>query len=246
MLKDILLLCDGGEGLPSVTAAAMALARKHEANLFALSLHEGVHPQTEASTRARGYFEDIAQQWRTGDWRWVDAFGAPESLLARAVSESRAHDLVLIDLPVDRVPALFLDLPGRIMNEGGRPVIVWPGDHAPSFIGRRILVLWQGRASSARALHEALPLLRHAFEIEVAIPHTLGEHEDALALSPVEHLRHHGIPALRCGTALPSMKDFDLVVMGIEPSDGLTVPGSDNSAFARLGSYRDTALFISG
>jgi hypothetical protein len=246
MLKDILLLCDGGEGLPSVTAAAMALARKHGANLFALSLHEGRRSGNAASARARAWFEDIAQHWRTGDWRWIDAYGKSDSLLARAIMESRAHDLVLIDMPGDNAPSLFCDLPWRILKEGGRPIILWPGDRTPSPIGRRILVLWQGMASAARALHESLPILKEAFEIEVAVTGYPGEHDDALGLSPVDHLRHHGIPALRCGTPSPAMESYDLVVMGLAPLAGPGNTGEANLSLGRLCETRGTAFFISG
>jgi hypothetical protein len=174
-----------------------------------------------------------------GTWRWDDAAGPPSRLIERAVSESRAHDVVIIDMPAGGTHPVFAGLPRDIMQRGGRPVILWPDDHAPAPIGRHVLVLWQGSAAAARALHESLPILRQASVIEIAGATA------APAPAPLRHLRNHGVPAIPCarsfapGHAEELIDDsrYDLIVLGAN--------GGVAAAFSRFLDRRHTPLFLS-
>ena len=79
--------------------------------------------------------------------------------------EARLHDLCIVDcesqaLDVDR------DLIEAALLDSGRPVIVVPPE-SREFRARRIIVAWDGSSKAARALFDALPILRIADSVEV-------------------------------------------------------------------------------
>lgn len=55
----------------------------------------------------------------------------------------------------------------RLMVEAGRPVMLVPRNFAQDSIGRDITVAWNGSRESARAVFDALPLLRQAEMVHV-------------------------------------------------------------------------------
>jgi nucleotide-binding universal stress UspA family protein len=79
--------------------------------------------------------------------------------------ETRLHDLCILDcesqaLDVDR------DLIEAALLDSGRPVIVVPSENR-EFRAQRIVVAWDGSSKAARALFDALPILRIADTVEV-------------------------------------------------------------------------------
>ncbi len=113
-------------------------------------------------------------------------------LVERFVAEARVHDLTVVDaessaLSPDRAlieAALF---------QSGRPLLIVPEGH-PVFRGRRILVAWDGSARVARAVNEALPLLRAAAMVEVLS--IIGEKDLSKAVPGAgiaPHLSAHGV-----------------------------------------------------
>jgi hypothetical protein len=115
-----------------------------------------------------------------------------------------------------------------------------------------VLLLWRGSPDAARALHDALPILKKAATIEIAEDDSPYDHDDLLVLSPIQHLRNHGAPAIPCkrGQAherivdLLEGKAFDLVVLGagsMQPKPGCT----STDQYAQLLQQCQTALFVS-
>lgn len=79
--------------------------------------------------------------------------------------ETRLHDLCVLDsetqaLDVDR------DLIEAALLESGRPLIVVP-PKCRDFRAKHIIIAWDGSAKAARALFDALPILRVATTVEV-------------------------------------------------------------------------------
>ena len=105
---------------------------------------------------------------------------------------ARAHDLTVLDsepisLAVDR------GLIEAVLTNSGRPLIVVP-EGQDAFAGGRILVAWDGGAKAARALNDALPLLREASHVELVS--VTGEKDLGHAVSGADlapHLTRHGI-----------------------------------------------------
>lgn len=81
-----------------------------------------------------------------------------------------------------------------ILFEGGRPVIVVPYIHkaAPSF--KRALVCWDGSKPAARAIADAIPLLRRAGKIEVITIAEAGKVTEEFPGAEIgQHLTRHGL-----------------------------------------------------
>ena len=116
------------------------------------------------------------------------------------------------------------DLPAYTLVGGARPLLIVPYIQADAGVGRRILVAWNGSTQAARAVAAALPLLRAADAVVVAVVGTPAEPaqaDDAL----LAWLARHGVAAelvadsttLDVGDCLLSLaadRGSDLLVMG--------------------------------
>ena len=121
-----------------------------------------------------------------------DDAGAGLSLLGRAA------DLVVIGQAAPDASALAADLPAHVITHAGRPVLLVPHASPPDTLGRRILVSWDGGREAARALQLALPLLKDADEVRIAVFEVAGgSHtvDDAMAADPRPWLARHGVQA---------------------------------------------------
>ena len=147
------------------------------------------------------------------------------ALIKSFTSLARAHDLSILDaepisLAVDR------GLIEAVLMESGRPLIVVPQGHE-IFTGGRIAIAWDGSAKAARALNDALPLLRAATQVELVS--VTGEKDLAHMVSGAEiapYLARHGVtvnilalPAMN-GDVAETLRNYarltraDMIVMG--------------------------------
>ena len=113
------------------------------------------------------------------------------------VHHGRCSDLIVtgqtdLALPVAGVPA---DLPQQVLLHAGPPVLVVPCTGRIGAIGRRILVAWKNTREAARALRDALPLLRQAEHVSLvevgAVPLEASPDDSLLAASA--WLAAHGV-----------------------------------------------------
>lgn len=102
------------------------------------------------------------------------------------------HDLTVLDAePV----ALAVDrgLIEHLLLESGRPLLVIPPGRE-SFTAKRVLVAWDGSAKAARAVHDALPFLRAADEVEVISVTGEKRIPDGVPGADIApHLSRHGV-----------------------------------------------------
>jgi nucleotide-binding universal stress UspA family protein len=93
-----------------------------------------------------------------------------------------------------RVPE---DLVETVVLESGRPVLVVPARGRYAEIGKRVVIAWTGSRESARAVHDALPLLVEAERVTVLAfqQPSQGEAGPFPDLDIVAHLVAHGVPA---------------------------------------------------
>ena len=136
----------------------------------------------------------------------AEAAGAPihtESVVARLFEEAepivraaRTRDLTLVAIG----PAVLADrqLAEALVFESGRPVLVYP--EAPEVVAAEafgtVAIAWDGSARAARAVADALPLLRRAREVRIFT--ALGDKPQAVkgaAHDLVRHLDAHGVAA---------------------------------------------------
>ena len=145
--------------------------------------------------------------------------GRVNDLLVLTQSDPRAHAGQAFKNP--QIEATIL--------ASARPVIVLPYANAASTLGTRVLVAWDDSHAAARALADALPLLRRAQSVQVMLfnrdePADEGGLSCDLA-SVAEWLARHGVPAqTRIETTTISVAESllsrasdlgsDLIVMG--------------------------------
>jgi nucleotide-binding universal stress UspA family protein len=139
--------------------------------------------------------------------------------------EARLHDLTILDsesqaIDIDR------DLIEAALLDSGRPLIVVPPE-SKVFRVDRIAVAWDGSSKAARALFDALPLLRIAGTVEVVQVEGEKDLSNTIPGSALAaHLLAHSIEivaktiAARDGDVAEALRQYaehsavDLIVMG--------------------------------
>lgn len=236
---------------------AIALARRHGARVTAV-FGEGASlggtllgrrsPQAmeRVEREARETFES-ATRGAGLDASWLAiAPGEPADVIGWIAICSRYFDLCLLGQhDPDREDSLPPDLPEQVLAQSGRPVLVVPYAGQYPDAGRRVLVAWTGSAEAARAVNDALPLLRTADQVVLLSAQAPPRAEASVptpSLDIVAHLRAHGVQASREtavveGIALADLilnraadLGSDLVVMGAHGTSALPFFGRSFAA----------------
>ena len=146
------------------------------------------------------------------------------------VLQARYSDLVVVGQvdPDERDAYLVLDLPEYVMLNSARPVLVIPFAGSFEQVGRNIMIAWDGGFEATRAITAAIPLLKRADTVTVALfnpgtQHDLHGQEPGADISL--YLARHGVnvdlvhenTTIDVGNAMLSLaadKGTDLIVMG--------------------------------
>ena len=213
MLKDILVHVDGDKPAERRVEAAAVLAEAAEGHLIGLHVTSAVGElpwvegyasemmvryateRAEAERdRARTLFERLTAGRAFGR-EWRETVG----LADRTVTlHGRYADLIVLGQS-DPAAAPFGASPGvaeHVPLSAGRPCLILPyAGHFPT-LGRRVLVAWDGGREAARAVADALPLLRRAQQVTIV---TIGDRvqgggaADQSAAALAAHLARHGM-----------------------------------------------------
>ncbi|HSC66039.1 MAG TPA: universal stress protein [Caldimonas sp.] len=131
----------------------------------------------------------------------VASFGAEvvvDEAVDAVVRRGRCSDLIVVGqtdrgAPIDGVA---FDFPQQVLLHAGPPVLVVPYTGTFASLGERVLVGWKDTREAARAVRDALPLLRDArlvSLVEVGPPKTDGERDGSLDAASA-WLDSHSIP----------------------------------------------------
>lgn len=148
--------------------------------------------------------------------------------LSAVLQHASAADLVVLGQndPKHFTPLVSWDFPQQVFLHAGRPVLVVPYAGDFKTMGEQVVVAWYDSREAARALADALPLLRRAQQVSVL---SFAHPRDAGVAQPLDGvgawLKRHGIQAslkrevteLDVGNALLSRAcdlGADLIVMG--------------------------------
>lgn len=249
-LKDIVLTVDAGMASGRRLAFAIELARLHEARLTGLHVIEPLNLSAYFSPAVSGYIaadamDEMEQRHRaaaeaaakkletgfadacsragvSGEWRIAEGDTAEMGVL-----HARRADLTVtgqID-PENPPPGSAARLPEQLALASGRPVLIVPYAGKFDGVGRRVLVAWSRTRESARALNDALPILKRADQVSVLSINP--ERDGTLPGADIAlHLARHGVKAEATSTVaedidigstlLSRAADFgsDLIVMG--------------------------------
>ncbi|MDN3922220.1 universal stress protein [Roseateles violae] len=189
-IRSILVHLDAQEQTPVRVAAAAALARRHEAHLIGLAPTDWVMVPADYSglPGAGDYLQATLGLLRRQAQESVRRFEAQVKALGLSSYEGRmVEDNVSAAMTL---AARYCDLsvvtqtePGRwsaaqqagmpesVLLHSGRPLLALPyaGADPTLPLDGRIVVAWDGGREAARAMHDALPLLRQARTVEVLV-----------------------------------------------------------------------------
>ena len=152
----------------------------------------------DQAKKIRKLFDEVvAREGISAEWR-VDETDAVQ--VAGAVAEQgRCSDLVVIgQQEEDALTFEQQDLAGRLLLEGGRPVLLVPHSGTFETTGDNVLVAWNASRESARAVSDALPVLTQARKVSVLCinpPRSGAEDREILGTQIAATLARHGVTA---------------------------------------------------
>lgn len=244
-LKTILLHCNDNRRLKSLLAPALTIASRCRSHVIGLSVvppvaviaggsfeappiiiddHCSIYRQGVPAMR-RQFEEAMVGEAITSEWRNADA--GPRGVVDLVLAHGRAADLIIASQSdPDWMASEWLDVSERLAVESGRPVLLIPNGRASAQIGGRILVAWDGRREAARAVFDALPLLKQASATKVVHVNEGDSSGQSIGPDIIPALIRHGVKvgatenvrsAAGAGPALMEQADAfdaDLLVMG--------------------------------
>jgi nucleotide-binding universal stress UspA family protein len=245
--KTILMHCNDQRRLPRLLAPTLAFADKFQSHVIGLSVVPPISVITtgviggppivfdahceryrqDNSAMRRQFKEATAAGSFSAEWRDAEAGSFP--VVEVVLEHSRTADLVVASQTDREWPASeWLDVADLVAVGSGRPVLIIPNTSRLGRVGTRVLVAWNGSREAARAVFDALPVLKQAEATQVVWigPHIDGEPEQALGQDICETLLRHGVrcdkikrptPQDEAGGALLAQAETfaaDLLVMG--------------------------------
>lgn len=216
-IRSILVHLDNSRHMPARVAAAAALALQHDAHLVGLASIGWVMmpPDIDGSAGLAAYQELAMQELRQLAQACVHDFQTQVERLGVASYEAhidedyaggamavtaRYHDLTVVTQPdPDESPALqVLQMPAEVLLRSGRPLLVLPyAGECRLPPAPRVLVGWNASREAARAMRDALPLLKKAASVQVAVfetPQDVGlDHGNLPGADIALWLTRHGV-----------------------------------------------------
>lgn len=255
MYKDILVQLDSGPNATARLDYALALARRDGAAIRAVFAQiEHDQPSLVARRRSEALMGFEAETRAMFDARiaaaGVDAAwfsvpnGHPDDMARDLVLAARFADIAIVGQPVtDGAPLVPNDLVEDLVRYSGRPVLIIPSIGWPGTVASRVLIAWNASRESARALGDAMPLIRGAEQVVVMSMRPIDNppREPGATAWPgvVEHLVRHGLPASKEDLPIDEIGIMDLLLSRAADhgSDLLVMGGygDHESLFARRG-----------
>jgi nucleotide-binding universal stress UspA family protein len=244
--KTILVHLNDKRRAEALLEPAVHLASRHNAHLIGMHVYASLpappiavpyaarvlgsivaFDREETEEIAATFARMTANQSFVAEWR---ALKVPHADLAAVVMDhGRSVDLIIAgqtDPDWDLSP--LMDFPERLALESGRPVLVVPYVGGYREIGRNVVIAWNAKRESARAVFDALPMLEKAEKVQIL--EVKERRDDGASLAPdaaiAASLARHGIKAtvrismaadISVGEEILSRladADADLLVMG--------------------------------
>src|SRR5215217_3431512 len=212
MIKDILVHVDNAEQDSSTLEAAIYLTQRFNAHLngvhvsslldyaaakdiFVAGLWEECKEDLRiaAKTAQERYKAAITRAGLSGEWHHVD--GDPATTI---IAQGRIVDLVVVGQPKQDAPPITREIADKVALAMGRPVLFVPMVGFSGSLGKRVLVAWDGSREAARAVNDALPLLKQAEQVIVMAvnpPPPEGNENHIPCADIALHLARHGVKA---------------------------------------------------
>ena len=186
--------------------------------------------QASLDERAAALVGEFGQRVRAIGVESYDGRVDEDDTVPSLVQHAGVHDLVVLGQTDRSAPSATLDLavPEQVLMHGGTATLVVPAVGRFERLGLNVVVAWNATRESARAVHDAMPMLRRAqivhlmcLERESDLRHIsrlqLNDARDWLVRHGVDPHLHQEPVRGDVGEALLSRADdlgADLVVMG--------------------------------
>ncbi len=245
-LRDILVHIDDGPHCDKRFQLALKLARRQNAELFALFTRAdpqrlGLKGKTKkrkekykkAAEVARERYQAMADKAYVNlDWKTAKYPRSDDVVTEQMLYYTQHMDLAIVGQhdPGTADGSVPPDLAERLVLESGRPILVVPYAGEFKALCRRIMVAWNTGRESVRAVNDALPLMRDAKKVQILAidPAEKGKrHGPRPSADIADHLKRHGIKAQ---ADYLNTKDLDpgntLLSMAADESVDLLVMGA--------------------
>lgn len=204
--KDILVHMDNSPHCEARLDLAINLAKQcgaHLTGLYVIS-HPHYKPQQDSAGLTSKdvettFMREAATAGISAHWQLVDWAVTGVNMVEIINMHAYYKDLLVVgqtrpDTHVDDVPS---DLPERVVLGAGCPVLVVPFAGKFNRIGEHVMVAWHAGRETARALHDAMPLLENAQKVSVVeVSNATGEGSDSFSDANLDdYLNRHNIQA---------------------------------------------------
>jgi nucleotide-binding universal stress UspA family protein len=246
-LRDLVVLLDGSARDETKLAVAVELARRSDAHVTGLcplelllpadmSFALGGYPdlwalpefsrQIESQAKAKaavieaGFRELLRREAIIGDWALETG-----PLISAVTRRALASDLIIVGQadPENPLPPIARTLVEDVLMTAGRPLLIIPYAGQFATIGTNALVGWTPTRESARAVHDALPVLAKGAKVLVlTVESTRGGEIEPLPTADIaEHLARHALDVSAARTVVSD---------GLSPADALLDYAADMQA----------------
>jgi nucleotide-binding universal stress UspA family protein len=225
--KDILVIADDAKSAPVRLDVAAALTATHGAHLVALHVHERPYLPAELGQGFPAAMVDWqesvmhehaknaknavdAAQRRNGcayEWREIDG-----EAVSTTVLHSRYADLVVSSQGRAEDEGYDDYITEELIMGSGRPTLVVPSYGKFPTVGERVLVAWNRTREAARAVHDALPILRKAKAVRIMEINPDRGDTHVAGADIALHLARHGVKAEAGSTSAEDIKAGDVLL----------------------------------
>lgn len=246
-IKDILVICDAGEANDYRVETAMLLAKVYQAHVTGIHfvpypvipVYGGSYPdaipylsadqmmQSESTANAlcEKFKKKSAELKIPSEWKVIDGVD-----VRYIIDNARYADIVIVPQGYSRYGEDYTQkIDDYLSIHLGRPLLVIPDLKKVFTLPKRVIIAWNESHEAARAVHDAMPLLQYAEQIQVVSVASSTKKEKEFMIYDNDlrkHLSHHGIE-VEVASLDPSTKgtgktilegaleyDADLIVMG--------------------------------
>jgi nucleotide-binding universal stress UspA family protein len=231
MIKDILVNLSVGERPGPAGDYAISVAAAFNAHLAGIAfLYDPIVPVSGAGYIPAEVIETQERENTAASKAALDGFAAacdragvtaePLTLSASLAGVgdqfghiARRFDLSIVGQAEPERSAVEEVIAEAALFESGRPVIVVPYIQKDPLKLNRVMLCWDGSRAAARAIADAMPLLKKAGQVEVVIvSNERGKRDEIEGADMAQHLARHGLKVEVKRTVLGDIAVADVIL----------------------------------
>ena len=231
MIKDIIVNLSIGDRPSPVGDYAISIAAAFNAHLSGIAfVYDPIVPVSGAGYIPADVIEMQERENAAASKATLDRFtaaGKRAGIAAEPLTQSaslagvgdqfshlaRRFDLAVVGQAEPESSAVEEVIAEAALFESGRPVIIVPYIQRDPFKLDRVMVCWDGSRAAARAIGDALALLKKAGQIEIVIvSNERGKRAEIEGADMAEHLARHGLKVEVKRTVLGDIDVADVIL----------------------------------